>query len=105
MTGMQDVIAAVGEDDGFAGTSPIAAALRPVLRVYKRHPFAFDTVPIIEGEFRRILVRATNWVGDAVMSLPCPASLARAIFRSPTSPCWLGPGSRMSMPVRVSRTK
>jgi heptosyltransferase-2 len=27
-------------------------------------------VPIIEGEFRRILVRATNWVGDAVMSLP-----------------------------------
>jgi heptosyltransferase-2 len=27
-------------------------------------------VPIIEGEFRRILVRATNWLGDAVMSLP-----------------------------------
>jgi heptosyltransferase-2 len=32
-------------------------------------------VPIIEGEFRRILVRATNWVGDAVMSLPALQAL------------------------------
>jgi heptosyltransferase-2 len=27
---------------------------------------------------RRILVRATNWVGDAVMTLPALAALARA---------------------------
>ncbi len=32
-------------------------------------------MPIIEGEFRRILVRATNWVGDAVMSLPALQAL------------------------------
>jgi heptosyltransferase-2 len=32
-------------------------------------------VPIIEGDFRRILVRATNWVGDAVMSLPALQAL------------------------------
>jgi heptosyltransferase II len=32
-------------------------------------------VPIIEGEFRRILVRATNWLGDAVMSLPALQAL------------------------------
>ena len=74
MPGMQDVVAAVGEDDGLAGTFSIAAALRPVLRGCKRHPLLY-TVPIIEGEFRRILVRATNWVGDAVMSLPALQAL------------------------------
>lgn len=34
-------------------------------------------MPIIEGEFRRILVRATNWVGDAVMSLPALQALRK----------------------------
>jgi heptosyltransferase II len=32
-------------------------------------------VPIIEGGFERILVRATNWIGDAVMSLPALQAL------------------------------
>jgi heptosyltransferase II len=32
-------------------------------------------VPIIEGDIHRILVRATNWVGDAVMSLPALQAL------------------------------
>ena len=32
-------------------------------------------MPIIEGDLQRILVRATNWVGDAVMSLPALQAL------------------------------
>ena len=39
-------------------------------------------MPIIEGEFRRILVRATNWVGDAVMSLPSLQALRQRFSAS-----------------------
>lgn len=35
-------------------------------------------MPIIEGDIQRILVRATNWVGDAVMSLPALQALRSA---------------------------
>lgn len=35
-------------------------------------------MPIIEGDFRRILVRATNWVGDAVMSIPALQALRQS---------------------------
>jgi heptosyltransferase-2 len=39
-------------------------------------------VPIIEGGFERILVRATNWIGDAVMSLPALEALREQFPRS-----------------------
>ena len=72
---IKKVIAAVGKNDGLAGTSPTLPRVNQFLASIKDAHLRSTTVPIIEGEFRRILVRATNWVGDAVMSLPALQAL------------------------------
>ena len=41
----------------------------------------------------KILVRATNWVGDAIMALPAIRAV-RASFPEPHIALWLGPESR-----------
>lgn len=66
VSGMQQVVAAVSEDCGLPGALPLGPC------VYESFPrfverAHFFTVP---EQPQRILVRATNWVGDAVMSLP-----------------------------------
>ena len=57
-------------------------------------------MPIIEGEFRRILVRATNWVGDAVMSLPASRPCA-SDSPHPTLPSCAALGRRYLRPRDV----
>ena len=36
----------------------------------------------------KVLVRATNWLGDAVMSLPAIRSIRQVFPHAHISPCW-----------------
>ncbi len=56
-------------------------------------------------DYSNILVRATNWVGDAVMSLPALTRDSRTGFRRLGSRFWQNHRSQISIPVNHLRMK
>src|SRR3954453_9564143 len=83
MTWVQNVVASVGEYHAFSGRfPPLSLRHESVACVQPAHPLLFydpGPAPVSwrHGSmlFRKILVRATNWIGDAVMSLPALQAL------------------------------
>lgn len=81
---MQNVIASIGKNDFLSLFFPLSSLLCQFLSIDDDHEIFVElqilllsehSVTIVLVEFSNILVRATNWVGDAVMSLPALRAL------------------------------
>ena len=75
----------------------------------KNYPGTFpllslDFVAFNPSSSSKVLVRATNWLGDAVMSLPAIRAIRGDLSRTPTSRCWHAPGWPISTRARSRST-